>query len=218
MSKIRKIVLIGGAGTSRDVLALITSINKITPSYEILGVLDDNLPMGTYRYGALSLGPIAKWTSFNNISFIDCLGSPKSYRNRQKLLDDHHLNKIEFETLIHPSAMIADDVNIGSGSIIYPNVVALSNVSIGKHVTILSGTVLNHDVKVGNWSILASGIMIAGEVKVGDTCYLGASCSIREGINIGNGSLVGMGSAVIRDVKENTVVTGVPANFLRNAV
>lgn len=217
MSDRRKLVLVGGAGTSSDVLALIASINRTSPRYDVLGLLDDALPAGTLRFGVPVLGPIAEGASFGDAWFIDCLGSPRSYRQREVLLKRFGMSQAQFETLIHPSAMIADDAQIGPGCIIYPNVVLLSNVRIGQHVTVLSGTVLNHGVEVGDWSILGSGVMLSGAVKVGKTCYLGTSSSIRESVSVGDGSLVGMGAAVTRDVWPDVVVAGVPARVLRSA-
>lgn len=217
MSGLRKLILVGGAGTSSDVLALIASINRASLRYKVLGLLDDALPVGTLRYGVPVLGPIVKGVSFGDARFVDCLGSPRSYRKREALLERFGTGHVQFETLIHPSAMIADDAQIGTGCIVYPNVVVLSNVRIGQHVTILSGTVLNHEVEVGDWSILGSGAMLSGAVKVGRTCYLGTSSSIREGVSIGYGSLVGMGAVVTRDVAPDVVVAGVPAKVLRSA-
>ena len=216
MCALRKLVLVGGAGTSSDVLALIASINRVSMRYQVAGLLDDAIPEGALRFGVPVLGPIANWKALENVWFVDCLGSPRSYRKREESLERHGMLPAQFETLIHPSAMAADDVQIGQGSIIYPNVVALSNVKIGQHVTILSGTVLNHDVDVGDWSILGSGVMLSGAVKVGRACYLGTSCSVREGTSIGDGSLVGMGAAVTANIEANVVVAGVPAKILRS--
>lgn len=217
MSALRKLVLVGGAGTSSDVLALIASINQVSMRYQVAGLLDDAFPEGELRFGVPVLGPITNWKSLENVWFVDCLGSPRSYRKREELLERNGMLTAQFETLIHPSAMVADDMQIGQGSIIYPNVVALSNVRLGQHVTILSGTVLNHDVDVSDWSILGSGVMLSGAVKVGRSCYLGTSCSVRECVDIGDGSLVGMGAAVTANVDANVVVAGVPAKFIRNA-
>jgi sugar O-acyltransferase (sialic acid O-acetyltransferase NeuD family) len=217
MTALKKLVLVGGAGTSSDVLALIASINRVSMCYQVAGLLDDGIPVGTLRFGIPVLGSIGNWESLGNAWFVDCLGSPRSYRKREELLERYGMLQTQFETLIHPSAMVADDVQIGQGSIIYPNVVALSNVRIGQHVTILSGTVLNHDVEVGDWSILGSGVMLSGAVKVGKACYLGTSCSVRESVAIGDGSLVGMGGAVIANVDVNVVVAGVPAKLIRSA-
>jgi sugar O-acyltransferase (sialic acid O-acetyltransferase NeuD family) len=217
MNGLRKLVLIGGAGTSSDVLSLIASINHIKPTYEVLGLLDDGLPAGSERYGVEVLGPLTESENYQEAWFVDCMGSPKSYRQREDLIHRSGLSQMRFEKLIHPSVFIAEDAQIGAGSILYPNVVILSTVHIGHHVTILSGAVLNHEVQIGDWSILGSGAMLSGAVKVGSTCYLGTGSSVKEGVSIGNGSLVGMGAAVLQDVPPDMVVAGVPARVLRSA-
>lgn len=214
MADLRKLVLVGGAGTSSDVLALIASINRDSPRYEVLGVLDDALPAGSQRFGVPVLGPIAEGVSDSDVWFVDCLGSPRSYRKRESLYQRLGFDRARFETLIHPSVVVADDAEIGKGCIFFPNVVVLSSVRIGGHVTVLSGSVLNHDVQVGDWSILASGVMLSGGVTVGRACYLGAACSVREGCSLGDGALVGMGSVVIGDVPPEMAVVGVPARIL----
>ena len=217
MDTLRKLILIGGAGTSSDVLALIASINQVSQRYQVLGLVDDTLPIGSKHFGVPILGGLVDAINQDDVWFVDCLGSPSSYRGRQALFDRLGFDPERFETLIHPSTFFADNAQIGQGSILFPNVVVLSNVSIGHHVTVLSGSVLNHDVEVGDWSIMASGVILSGAVKVGRSCYLGAASVVREGISIGDGSLVGMGSAVIEDVTAESVVAGVPAQFLRNA-
>lgn len=217
MKDLQKLVLVGGGGTSSDVIALILSINKDSPRYEILGLLDDGSPVGTMRFGFPVLGGLHANTSFaEDVHFVDCLGSTRSYLKREAILNNAGFNLDRFETIIHPSIFIAEDAKIGLGTIIYPNVVVLSNVTIGKHVIILAGSVLNHDVSVGDWSILASGVMLSGAVKIESTCYLGSASCVREGIHIHSGALIGMGAAVIQNVSANQVVAGVPARAIRN--
>ena len=215
MNDIVKLILVGGSGTCRDVIELIKSINKRSFRYDILGILDDSIPQGTLEYGVKALGPISNWSKFKDVRFVDCLGSSKNYIKRKKIIEKNGLIYSQFETLIHHSSFIGDNVKIGQGSILYPNVVALSNVYIGSHVTILSGTVINHDVKIGDWSIIGSVCVLSGGVEIGQSCYLGSSSSIREKINVGKGCLIGMGAAVVNNVLDFTAVAGVPAKFLR---
>ena len=214
MAPTSKLVLVGGGGTSADVLTIIAAINSVRPRYEVMGILDDALPSGSVRWGIPVLGGLAL-AAPPDVRFVDCLGSPRSFRGREALYARFGFDPDRFETLVHPAAVVAADARLGTGAIVYPNTVVLSGVEVGSRVTILAGCVLNHETQVGDWSILASGVMVSGAVRIGRACYLGVASSVREGIAIGDGALVAMGSAVTRDVEPGSSVGGVPAKPLR---
>lgn len=69
---------------------------------------------------------------------------------------------------------------------------------------------INHDDIIGDYTC------IAGGVTVGKSCYLGTNCAIKEYVKIGENSLIGMGSVVLNNVSENSVVVGNSAKFIRN--
>lgn len=214
MPGLRQLVLVGGGGTTADVLSLIHSINSTSPVYGILGILDDSLAPGATKYGVSVLGRLEAGGS-GEFGYVDCLGSPGSHARRETLLRERGFVPEAFESIIHPSAYIAHDSVVGPGCLIYPNVVILAGVTLGAHVTILANSVLNHEVEVAPFSILASGVNVSGRVRIGRAAYIGCGASLREGVHIGDGSLVGLGSAVIRDVPERVIVAGNPARYLR---
>ena len=82
---------------------------------------------------------------------------------------------------------------------------------LGDHVTVLPQSVISHDSAVEDYSILAGGVMVCGGVQVGRNCYLGAHSTLHQGLSLGQRVLVGMGSVVLRDVSDDTVVYGNPA-------
>ncbi|MCG2792764.1 MAG: acyltransferase [Weeksellaceae bacterium] len=53
-------------------------------------------------------------------------------------------------------------------------------------------------------------------VEIGDDVWIGCSVQIMAGVKIGNGAVIAAGSAVTKNVEENTVVAGVPAKFIKN--
>lgn len=75
-------------------------------------------------------------------------------------------------------------------------------------VMCLSGCVINHDSVIEERVFLASGVRLAGYVHVEPDCYLGQGCNVRQYLKIGRGSLIGMGSVVVRDVPPNSVYGG----------
>ena len=55
-------------------------------------------------------------------------------------------------------------------------------------------------------------------IKLGKNVWVGSDVTILPGVTVGDGAVIGAGSVVTKDVKENTVVVGNPAKFLRNCV
>ena len=79
---------------------------------------------------------------------------------------------------------------------------------IVSHVTITSAT---HCADAAS----PSQKVIGEKVTIGDRVLIGTHASILPGVSIGDGAIVGAGSVVTRDVPENAIVAGVPAEIVR---
>jgi maltose O-acetyltransferase len=91
-----------------------------------------------------------------------------------------------------------------------------SRIEIGDHVTI------GHDVlllttthRIGS-SYHRAGDLTTAPVCIGRGAWLGARSTIMPGVTIGEGAVIAAGAVVIRDVRPDTVVGGVPAQQLSN--
>jgi len=120
-------------------------------------------------------------------------------------------------TLVDPSSFVSKTARVGAGCVIYPNCFIGLNAVLGDRVFVLSGSIINHDVQLADDVVVCSCVSLAGSVHVEQGCYLGQSCTVRQRLRIGRGSLVGMGSVVVKDVPPATVVVGSPARKLRDA-
>jgi len=208
----KRLVIVGAGGTGEDAAEIIRAINQRQSTYELVGFLDDNpSKKGRTIGGVPVLGPLGSASEHVDTWFVDCLGSPSSFRARGALVDGLGVAQDRFETLIHPAAEIAETSSIGSGSIVYPFVYIGASAAVGRHVIILSQVTVNHHCRIGDYSILTTGCAVSGHVTLGRSVYLGAGCTLRDGIEIGDETLVGMGSAVTRSVAAGQVVKGVPA-------
>ena len=109
--------------------------------------------------------------------------------------EELHNTEIGEETIIHPSAVIGNDVKIGKNCHIFPNVVIGDRTVIGDNVIIQSGTVLGGDAfyyrKInGNFDRLVS----VGNVVIENNVQIGNLCAIDRGVTastiIGEGSVL----------------------------
>ena len=59
------------------------------------------------------------------------------------------------------------------------------------------------------------GLEKALPIHVGDNCWFGANVSVMPGVTIGNGCVIAAGSVVTKDVEDNSLVAGVPAQIIK---
>jgi len=67
---------------------------------------------------------------------------------------------------------------------------------------------IGHSTHIGKHNMITGNVQIAGRVKMGDYCWVGTSSTISDSVNIGNYAEIKIGSIVVKDVKENQVVSG----------
>lgn len=214
----KKIIIFGTGGNCIDILDTLLDINDARGElvYECAGFLDDHEPnWGKMFNGVPVLGPLSASGQYPDCYFVNGIGSVNNFWKKETIIASSGLTEDAFETIIHPTASVSRFARLGKGVVVYQNVTITSNANIGNHVVVLPGAVISHDDIIGDYTCIAGGVCISGGVTVGKSCYLGTNCCLNSMIKIGDCSLVGMGSVVLRDVPDRTVVVGNPARFLR---
>ena len=74
---------------------------------------------------------------------------------------------------------------------------------------------LGHDDIVEDYCVINPGCNISGKVRIGKSTDLGTGTKVIQGIKIGEHTTIGAGTVVIREVPDNVVAVGVPANIVR---
>lgn len=118
-------------------------------------------------------------------------------------------------TLIHPDAIIADDVKIGEGTVIMAGVVINAGAKIGRGCIINTSSSVDHDCVVDDYCHIAVGAHLCGTVKVGETTWIGAGATVSNNVNICGGCMIGAGAVVIKDIDIQGTYVGVPAEMIR---
>lgn len=124
--------------------------------------------------------------------------------------------------IIHENVYIGDDCLISCAE----------HIEIGRYTMIAHGVQIfdndTHPVEVKH-RLQDQQIIFKGDnasrpqikrmpVLIGDYAWIGFNSIIMKGVRIGNNSIVAAGSVVTRDVPENTIVAGNPANIVRTII
>lgn len=146
--------------------------------------------------------------------------------------------KIGADTIIYPCSFIGADVVIGSHCKIGPcarirpgtriadhseigNFAEVSRSTIGrrvmqKHFSFVGDTTIGDDSNIGAGVVTAN---YDGKHKnktvIGSSAFIGSDAIIVAPVKIGKKAIVGAGSVVRKDVKERSVVVGVPARMIK---
>lgn len=216
MSAVRDLVLVGSGPMAREVLGLVEAVNALTPTWRVLGLLDDDpAKHGSLVGGVPVLGGRDAVADHPTVALAVCTGRPGDPGSRRRIPAALDLPDDRWATLVHPSCVLGPRVEVGHGTVLLAGVVATADVTLGAHCVVMPGTVLTHDDVLGEGVIVASGVRVSGTVSVGDSAYLGAGCLLREGITVGREAVVGMGAVVLTDVPAGETWVGSPARRLR---
>ena len=217
-STMTDLLIVGAGGFARETAAAVRAINDIRPRWRLLGFLDDDPALaGTERAGLPILGGLDEVDRFPATELVVCVGNPRDYVAREKIVARLGLPADRYGTVVHPTAVVGHGSTIGPGSVLLAQVVLTADVTIGAHVSVMPQVVLTHEDVIDDFATIATGVRLGGGVRVAHGAYLGAGAMIRESLHIGARSLVGLGSVVLADVPPGQVWAGSPARFLRPA-
>lgn len=211
----KDIAIFGAGGFGREVLALIKDINKVEPTWNIVGFFDDSYDKGIIVNGYPSLGKTEELNNWRTpISLTLSIGSPAI---KYKILNKITNPLVEYPTLIHPSVWIGDKeyVEIGRGCIICAGVMITTNVKIKDFVILNLQCTVGHDTVINDYAAFMPSVNISGEVSIGEGVYVGTGAKIINQIEIGDNTIVGAGAVVSKSLPADCTAVGIPAKPIK---
>ena len=179
--------------------------------YEIKGFIDDNIHSldGFHNYPPM-LGTIAEYVPQKNDVFVSSIGGGA----RKKCIESVVCKGGQFITLIHSTARIGSNVQIGEGTTIGAFTTIGADAKVGKYNMIQSYSVIGHDSQIGNYNRIDTHVTLVGGTIVEDEADIHTGAMISHNVVIETHSRVAACSFVIRKVKSGTTVMGNPAKKL----
>lgn len=200
----KKLVIIGASGHGK-VIADIALKN----GYEIIGFLDDNDSLKEIC-GFPVLGSTKNVCEYKeNYEFVIAIGNNEI---REKIATTYD---VKWATLVHPTAIIGMQVQIGEGTVIMANAVINPCATVGRHCVINTGAIVEHDNYLADYVHVSPSATLAGTVIIGRGTHIGVGACVKNNTNITENVVVGAGAAVVKNITEAGVYVGIPARRMR---
>jgi UDP-perosamine 4-acetyltransferase len=206
------IVLAGGghAGVVIDTLLLLgeTVLGYTDPTREPGRILDVEC-LGEDR--------VIETYNSDQVQLANGLGSTASTELRAALYYRFASRRYRFPPIVHPSAVVARSVLLGSGTQVMAGAILQPNCRLGENVLVNTRASIDHDCIIESDVHVAPGVTLSGGVVVERGAHVGMGANVVEGRRIGAQSIVGAGALVLRDVMPGTIVVGLPAKTRRDS-
>ncbi len=204
----RRIVVVGGGGHARSVMAVLRKLKDWqVDGYvdredrgDVLGCSwlgDDDVLPKLYADGCRS--------AVMGLGQIDLLSSRCALSGKVAALG------FVFPAIVSPLAIVNDGVTLGNGVVIFDGAIVNVGSAVGEFAIINTGAVVDHDCIIGRFVHIAPGSVLSGGVRVGDNSLLGTGSRVIQNISIGSGCLIGAGAVVVKDCEGSGIYTGIPA-------
>lgn len=207
----KNLIIIGAGGMGRTIFNIAQESLGFLTTYIVKGFINDipNALDGFIGYPPI-IDSIVDYTPSDNDVFINAIGAIERIGCINQILNKGG----NFINLIHKTARIGTNVKIGVGNIIGPFTTLGPDVRIGNYNMLQSYTVIGHDAIIGNYNRIDTHVTCVGGIKIENETTIHTSAVINHKVTIHDRATIGACSFVIRNVKENQTVFGIPAKKL----
>jgi sugar O-acyltransferase (sialic acid O-acetyltransferase NeuD family) len=204
----RSIVILGAGGHAKVLAEALSLSGK-----NIIGCITPDKKPGEVCFGIEVLGPDSILPKFSNkeVLIANGIGALPNITLRQEITDKVQDLGFEFISIIHPKAIISENVRLSYGVQIMAGVIIQSGSLIGANSIINTGSIIDHDCIIGENCHISPGVVLCGGVVIEPFVSIGAGSSVLQNISIGANSIVASGSVVYKNIDKN--VTFIQSKF-----
>lgn len=206
-----RVILFGGTGQAKVLRPIIEANGG-----EVVAVFDDTPGLRSpFRDVPIYQGYAAfeEWVRTQDratLGFCVAIGNPHGLV-RVKLHDRFVADGISPVTLVHSTAFIDRDVEIGLGCQIMAGAIVCTESRIGRQCIINTKASVDHEGLLEDGCEVAPGATLCGIVHMKEGAWVCAGATVLPRLTIGAGAIVGAGAVVTKDVADGVTVIGIPA-------
>ena len=200
-----RLVIYGAGGHGCSLAALV----RQSEDYEVVGFLDDGVPVGTQVEGIPVLGDGEKLVELTEAGIrlaINGVGGVGDLPARLAVYQKLGKAGMYCPNVIHSTAFLEDSAVLSDGIQVYPFAYVGVRVQVGYGSIINTGVIVSHDCKLASYVNLSPGATLAGGVIVGEAALIGMRATVNLNVKIGKRVRIGNGATVKADVPDGGVV------------
>jgi len=199
----KPVILLGAGGHAKVLLNVLRLEQR-----NVFGLVTPDLEKGSKHLGLKVLGDDEELKQYNpsEIDLVNGIGSLPFQKLRWDLSDKVRSWGFSLSIVIHPSAVVSNDVLLDEGVQIMAGSVIQPGCSIGCDTIINTGSMIDHDCVICESTHIAPGCILSGGVSIGRLAHIGTGTRIIQNIKIGDRSVVAAGSTLHKDVGANMLI------------
>lgn len=205
-----KLLIIGASGHGKVVADIALKMNR----WQSIAYLDDD---ANIRY-SMGIEVIGKSTdAYQYINDYDIIVGIGNNEIREKIQKQLETAGCSIPVVIHPSAVLGKQVEIGIGSVVMAGSIINCCTKIGNGCIINTGATIDHDNMIEDYVHISPGVHLAGAVKVGKGTWIGIGSVVINNVRVASNCKIGAGAVIVRNLTESGTYIGIPARRIEDA-
>jgi acetyltransferase EpsM len=199
------IILYGGGGHAKMLIDLLRGGNY----YQIAGILDDGMPVGSQIMGVPVLGGeelLAVLYATGVRQAVNGVGGIGNVGVRIKIYDRLAHAGFTCPTVVHHSAFVEPSASLAPGAQVFARAYIGGEARVGFGAIASTGCLISHDCVLEEYATVSPGAILAGEVRIGAGALVGMGVTINLKVSVGAGAKIGNSATVKTDVPERGIV------------
>lgn len=201
----KQLLIIGASGHGKVVADIAKCVG-----YDDICFLDDNNHLAECS-GYPVVGTTQRFSEYN----CDMIVAVGNAAIRQRIQEQLQAEGKSVATLVHPNAVVGEQVMIGVGSVVMAGAVINPCASVGQGCIVNTCASVDHDCVVEDYAHISVGAHLAGTVKVGCRTWVGIGAVVSNNLNVAADCTIGAGAVVVKNIEERGTYVGCPARQIR---
>jgi len=210
----QNIVIFGGGNQCHYTIDIIEKQSL----YNIVGIIDSIHEVNSIRFGYKIIGrqedliDIVK--QYNIDGGVIAIGDNWIRHDVSEYIKTV-IPEFVFINAIHPSVIVGDNVQLGSGIVAMAGCIFNPKSIIGNFTFFATGAQVEHDCIIEDFSSISAGSVTGGYVHLKRFSAITLGVTVLDRIVIGENTVVGAGSVVLKNLPDNVLAYGNPCMIIR---